>query len=97
MNTINKFDIICVSGSYLDSTLSSDNEDITIKGYKFVRADHPNNIKRGGVCAHFRESLPDHLSECLILEVNLKNEKGYLVSLYHSPNQNPDEFEKKPS
>ena len=98
-NTINKFDIICVSESYLDSTFSSDNEDIDIKGYKLVRADHPNNIKRGGACAYFRESLPvrvvrnHRLSECLILEINLKNKKGYLVSLYPSPNQNPDEFE----
>ena len=24
---------------------------------------------------------------------NLKDKKGYLVSLYRSPNQNPDEFE----
>ena len=78
-DTINKFDIICVSGSYLDSTFSSDNEDR--KGYKLVRADHPNNIKRGGVCVYFRESLPvrvvpnHHLSECLILEANLKTRK----------------------
>ena len=34
-----------------------------------------------------------HLNECLILEVNLKNKKGYLVSLYSSLNQNPDRFE----
>ena len=91
--------MICVSESYLDSTFSSDNEDINIKGLKLVRADHPNIIKRGGVCANVRESLPvrvvpnHHLSECLILEVNLKNKKGYLVSLYRSPSQNPDEFE----
>ena len=81
-NTINKFYIICVSESYLDSTFSSDNEDINIKGYKLVRADHPNHIIRGGVCAYFRESLSvrvvpnHHLSECLILEVNLKSKKG---------------------
>ena len=31
-NTINKFDIICVSESYLDSTFLSDSEDINIKG-----------------------------------------------------------------
>ena len=86
-NAINKFYIICVSESYLDSTFSSNNEQINIKGYKLVRADHPNNIKRGGACACFRESLPvrvvsnHHLNECLILEVNLKNKKGYLVSL----------------
>ena len=91
-NTINKFDIICVSEFYLDSAFSSDNEDINIKGYKLIRADHPNNIKRVGVCTYVRMfvSLPvrvvpnHHLSECLILEVNLKNKKGYLVSLYPS-------------
>ena len=98
-NAINKFDIICVSESYLDSTSSSNNEDINIKGYKLVRANYPNNIKRVGVCAYFRESLPvrvvpsHNLSECLILEVNLKNKKGYLVSLYCSPNQDPDDFD----
>ena len=53
INSINKFDIICVSESYLDSTFSSDNEDINIKGCKLVRADNPNNIKRGGVYAYF--------------------------------------------
>ena len=87
-NTINKFGIICVSESYLASTFSSDSEDTNIKGYKLVRADHSNNTKRGGVCAYFGESLPvwvvpnHHLSECLILEVNLKNMKGYFVSIY---------------
>ena len=36
-NTINKFDIICVSESYLDSTFLSDSEGINIKSYKLVR------------------------------------------------------------
>ena len=46
-----------------------------------------------------RESLlvrvmPNHyLSECLILEIDLRKKKGYLVSLYRFPNQNLDEFE----
>ena len=50
-NTINKFGIICVSKSYLDSTFSFDNEDINKRlqvGYKGYKADHPSNIKRGG-------------------------------------------------
>ena len=98
-NTTNKFDIICVSESYLDSAFSSDNEDINIKRFKLVRTDRPNNIKRGGVCAYVKESLPvrvvpnHHLSKFLILEVNLKNKKGYLVSLYLSLNQNSEKFE----
>ena len=71
--------MICVFESCLDSTFLSDNEDINIKGYRWVRADLPNHRKRGGVCAYFRESLPvqvvpnRHLSERLILEVNLIN------------------------
>ena len=53
-----------------------------------VRADHPNNIKRGGVCAYVRESLPvrnfsnSYLSECLTLKVTISNKKGYVVTLY---------------
>ena len=46
-NTINKFDIICVSECYLDLTFSSDCEDINIKGYQFVRADHSQQYKKG--------------------------------------------------
>ena len=52
---INKFGIICVSESYLDSTFSSDSEDINIKGYKLVRANHPINTKRVGVCSYFTQ------------------------------------------
>ena len=64
-----------------------------------VRADHPNNIKRGGVCAYVRESLPvcnfsnSYLSECLTLEVNIRNRKGYVITLYWSPSQTSDEFQ----
>ena len=98
-NTINKFDVICLSESYLDSSLASDNDNLNIKGYNLYRADHPNNVKRGGVCAHIRESLPArclsiaYLQECLILEISINNKKGYVVSLYRSPSQAPNEFD----
>ena len=55
-NAIHDFDMICLSESYLDSSVSSDN--LYIKDYKLVRADHPVNVKRGGVCVYFKESLP---------------------------------------
>ena len=50
-NTINKFDVICFSEFYLDSSIASDNDDLNIKSYNLYRANHPNNVKRGGVCA----------------------------------------------
>ena len=40
--------MICLSESYLDP--SSDNDNQNINEYKLVRADHPGNVKRGGVC-----------------------------------------------
>ena len=57
-NTINKFDIICLSECYLDSSIASNNDKLNIKGYNLYKADHLNNFKRGGVCAYIRESLP---------------------------------------
>ena len=57
-NTIKKFDVICLSESYLDSSIASHNHDLNIKGYNLYRANHPNNVKKGGVCAYIRESLP---------------------------------------
>ena len=73
-NAVNKFDIICLSESFLDSSILTENNNLKINGYKMVRADHPNNVKRGGVCAYVRETLPfrnfsnSYLSECLTLE-----------------------------
>ena len=56
LNTINKFGVTCVSGYYFDSTLSSDNEDINIKGYKSVRVDHPT-MSKGMVFVRILENL----------------------------------------
>ena len=60
--TIHQNDMTCLSESYLDASVSSDNDNLNINGYKLVRADHPGNVKRGGVCVcvcvYFKESLP---------------------------------------
>ena len=47
---------ICLLETYLDSTIPDSL--LEIDGYDLVRADHPNNIKRGGVCIYYKESLP---------------------------------------
>ena len=54
-NTINKFDVMCLSESYLDSSIASDNDGLNIKGYNLYRSKHPNNVKKGCVCAYIRE------------------------------------------
>ena len=48
-NTVNKFDIISLSESFHNSSIRTENNNLKINGYKMVRADHPNNVKRGGV------------------------------------------------
>ena len=47
--SIHKFDIICFSETFLDSSTSSDNDNLAISGYNLTRSDHPTNNKRGGV------------------------------------------------
>ena len=51
-NTTKIFDL----ESYLDSTISSDDNNICLDGYKLIRADHPKSIKHGGACIYYRRS-----------------------------------------
>ena len=96
-STVNKFDKICLTESFLDSLILTENN--TINGYEIMRAEHPNNVKRGGVCAYIRKSLPvrnfsnSYLSECLTLEVTISNKKCYIITLYRFPSQTSDEFD----
>ena len=72
---------------------------IQIEGYNLVRADHPDNIKRGGVCIYYKESLPvriktlPYFKEALLLEMVNNNRKIIVSVIYRSPSQNNCEFE----
>ena len=46
----------------VDSSLSSDNDNLYIRDYKLVRADHPGNIKRGGCVRLFQRIVACKLS-----------------------------------
>ena len=48
-NSVYKHDVICLSETYLDNSVLSDESDLNFPGYKLVRADYPGNVKRGGV------------------------------------------------
>ena len=45
-NAIHNFDIICLSETFLDSSYSSEDHDLTLDNYKLIRADNPLDIKR---------------------------------------------------
>ena len=57
-SSVHKFDIICLSETYLNSEASSDDENLEIAGYNLVIEDHPSNSKGGGVCGNYKSSLP---------------------------------------
>ena len=90
-NCIYKYDFICISETYLDSSVQSDDRDISINGYNLIRADLPSNNKRGGVCIYYRESLAvqlvktNYLNQCLLCEISFNNEKVTLQSYIDPP------------
>ena len=65
-----------------------------------MRADHPSNTKRGGVCLYYKEHLPitrrgdiSKLKECLVTEITITNERCLFTCLYRSPSQNREQFQ----
>ena len=57
-----KFDVICISETYLDSDTSDDDDNLKIAGYNLIRADHPSNSIRSGFCIYYKHSLAFKLS-----------------------------------
>ena len=77
---------------------STDNYALSIYGYNIIRADHPFNQKRGGVCIYFNEQLQlkqvitPNFSECVLCEVLMRNKIGYIAVTYLPPSQTASEF-----
>ena len=94
---IYKYDFICLSEIYLNSSIPVNF--IDIEGYKLIFADHPDNIKRGGVCIYYKGSLTvwvislPYFKKGLLLEMSNNNEKVMVSVIYRSPSQTNDEFE----
>ena len=97
--SINKIDIICLSETYLDSSIPSDDDNLELPGYNLVRADNPTNTKRGGVCIYYHNSLPlkvidiQFLNECINFEIRIGGKLCSFLCLYRSPSQTRDIFE----
>ena len=83
--------MICLSETYLDSCYADNDTRLNLK-------DNPHNCKKGGVSIYLeylavRPVSPLDLNEFLVLESNIQNKKGFVISLYRSPNQSKDEFD----
>ena len=95
------FGIICLSETFLNSSLDSEDERLKIERCNLIRSDHPSGSKKGGVCVYYKEHIPlvrrgdlCTLSNCLVTEIRLENENCFLTCLYQSPSQTQHDFEK---
>ena len=83
-NAIYKYDFIGLSETYLDSSIPSDYLSLDLEGYKLIRADHPNNVIRSGVCIYYKESLPvrainlPYVQEALLSGLNDQNKNIFI-------------------
>ena len=81
----------------MNSSILSHDPNLEVHGYALIRADHPSNVKRGGVRIYYKNHLPlkliniNFLHQCLTIELNIKNKLYVLVALYRSPSQSHNE------
>ena len=96
---IHKFDVVCLSETYLNASISNDDDSLEVPSYNLFRVDHPSNTKRGCVCIYYSNSLPlkildiHYLQECINFKIMIGVRLCKFVSLYRSPNQSQDNFE----
>ena len=97
-NTIQYYDILCISEIYLDSSISNDGTIFSLPGYNLARSDPPGNVK-SSVCLYYKEKLSlrminvSFLAQCVLCEVTLQRQKGQVIVIYRSPSQTAVEFD----
>ena len=51
-------DIICLSETFLNSSIENDDDRIKIDEYNLIRLDHPSDSKKERVCIYYKEHIP---------------------------------------
>ena len=92
--SVHKMDIVCLSETFLDSSIPIDDDNLQIPGYSSVRANHPSNTKRGGVLLYYKSFLPiklidvNYLNECISFELRIGGKVCKFLTLHRPPSQN---------
>ena len=96
---VHQFDISCLTKTFLDSSVSSEDPRLAIEGYNFFSCNHASNLRRGGVCLYFKDHLPlalrpdlTTLDECLVWEIRNGSKRFFLSVLHHFPSQSNEQF-----
>ena len=96
--SIHDFDIICLSETYLTSTIDINDGNLKTPGYIMYRVDHPSDVKRGRFCIYYKTMLPlkalstNSLQECINFEASIGNKICRFIHLCRTPSQSQDEF-----
>ena len=56
--TTHEHDITCLSKTFYEYSVNSLDDQSYMADYNFLRVDHPNDRKRGGVCMYFKGHIP---------------------------------------
>ena len=67
-------DIVCLSETYLHSSVPTDDNNLQIPGYSSIRPDHPSNIKHGGVLIDCKNVLPIKFIDVKYLHESINSE-----------------------
>ena len=96
---VHQFDIFCLTETFLESSISSEDPRLATEGYELFRCDHPSNLWRDGVCLYFKDHLPlalkpdlTTLDEHLACEIQNGSKRFFLTVLYRSPSQSIEQF-----
>ena len=98
-NLVHSFDIICLSGTYLNSATPPNDTRLESSGCTLFRSDHPSNNERGGVCVYYKSTLRlgilniSNFDEWVNFEVSIANKICHFTQFYRSPSQKQDEFQ----
>ena len=97
-NSVYNYDLIGVVETHLDNNVVEDR--MALDGYSFIKNNHPQNVKRGGVGLYYKDSLPLKnrsdlvtLPECVVCEIQINKKKYFFVVIYRSPSQSQSEFD----
>ena len=82
-----------------NSSVPYDDGNLEIPRYNLIRADHPSEDKRGGVCIYYKNTLHLQLldihilQECINFKIKIENKLCNFIILYPSPSQCQGTFE----
>ena len=96
--TVHKSSIICLSETYLDSSILFDYNNLETRGYNLIHSDQPSNSKRGGVCIYHKKFLrlrvcyKSLLNKSINFKLKIRDIFCRFLALYRSPSQTQDDF-----